>query len=428
MANSPELLNKYILRSKDTPLIEFSLFETKEEALGTFDFSYSLQINKIHTVNKQLFPKNLPDNPNEEQLLKWINKRKAPKNRQFVEKILAAIDDSPNPLKYVNVSHALSLNDAYWISSEGSAISWKDCNLYEHPFDEVLSYVAFTGYSQKISGLISSPELTSSGALKKCWSNRPDGIYLIKGDEFMPRPDGRSQATIEYYAAQVAATLGFEHVNYDLEEFHHKSGKKEIVCTCKLFTSENEGFVEAATYFKQAGIDVNNADLSSLSVQQKMLTTMGPHYADMMVFDSIIANADRHLGNFGMMVDNNTGKYLRPAPLFDNGYSLFYGAASQELASKHYNDYVKTLSCKYFPIDKQARLFVEKRHLPKLRQLLEFEFEKHPKYNIDDDVLKIMSNFIQERARKTINLFHEKVQEQTIKQLNQKHKDTDYSR
>lgn len=104
MNNSPKLLDKYILRSKDTPLIEFSLFETKEEALGTFDFSYSLQINKIHVKNKQLFPKNLPDDPTEEQLLKWINKRKAPKNRQFVEKILAAIDDSPNPLKYVNVS------------------------------------------------------------------------------------------------------------------------------------------------------------------------------------------------------------------------------------------------------------------------------------------------------------------------------------
>ena len=65
MNNSPKLLDKYILRSKDTPLIEFSLFETKEEALGTFDFSYSLQINKIHVENKQLFPKNLPDDPTE---------------------------------------------------------------------------------------------------------------------------------------------------------------------------------------------------------------------------------------------------------------------------------------------------------------------------------------------------------------------------
>ena len=322
MNDRSKLLDKYILRSKDTPLIEFSLFESKEEALGTFDFSYSLQIDKIYENNKQLFPKNLSNDPNEEQLLRWINKRKAPKNRQFVEKILSAIDDSPNPLKYVNVSHALSLNDAYWITNEGSALEWKNCNLYKHPFDEVLSYVAFTGHSQKISGLISSPELTSSGALKKCWSNRSDGIYLIKGDEFMPRPDGRSQATIEYYAAQVAAALEFEHINYDLEEFHHRSGKKEIVCVCKLFTSENEGFVEAATYFKQCGIDVNNVDLSSLNVQQKMLDKMGSRYADMMVFDSIIANVDRHLGNFGMMVDNNTGKYLRPAPLFDNGYAL----------------------------------------------------------------------------------------------------------
>ena len=73
---------------------------------------------------------------NEAELLKWINRRKAPKNRQFVEKILSAIDDSDNPMKYVDVSHALSLNDAYWITNDIMDYKWDEFNLYSHPFDE----------------------------------------------------------------------------------------------------------------------------------------------------------------------------------------------------------------------------------------------------------------------------------------------------
>ena len=51
----------------------------------------------------------------------------------------------------------------------------------------------------------------------------------------------------------------------------------------------------------------------------------------MMVFDSLIINRDRHLGNFGMLVDNNTGEYLRPALLFDNGCSFLIGASQFDL-------------------------------------------------------------------------------------------------
>ena len=44
--------------------------------------------------------------------------------------------------------------------------------------------------------------------------------------------------------------------------------------------------------------------------------------SDLLVFDALIYNIDRHLGNFGMIIDNNTGEFLREAPIFDNGYSL----------------------------------------------------------------------------------------------------------
>ena len=384
MTNAGGLLASYVLKLKDIPLVEFSLYVVYEEIFDTVVENYSIKINNVHQENKHLLPKKLSSNLTEEELLKWINRRKAPKNRQFVEKILSAIDDSDNPMKYVDVSHALSLNDAYWITNDIMEYKWDELNLYSHPFDEALSYVAFTGYSQKVSGLLSSPEITSSGMLKKCWSNREDGIYLLKGDDVFQSNDGRSQATHEFYAAQVAEAFGIEHIDYGLEEFHHRNGNKEIVCICKLFTSENEGFVDASIVAGSKGVDVHNLDLSSLSVQKQFSDWFGEFYADMMVFDSLIINRDRHLGNFGMIVDNNTGEYLRPAPLFDNGCSMLLGASKFDL-KEGYTDYVASLYCKYMDCDKQARLFVQERHISRLRKLLDFQFVKHPKYNISDE-------------------------------------------
>ena len=408
MTNAGGLLASYVLKLKDIPLVEFSLYVVYEEIFDTVVENYSIKINNVHQENKHLLPKKLSFNLTEEELLKWINRRKAPKNRQFVEKILSAIDDSDNPMKYVDVSHALSLNDAYWITNDIMEYKWDELNLYSHPFDEALSYVAFTGYSQKVSGLLSSPEITSSGMLKKCWSNREDGIYLLKGDDVFQSNDGRSQATHEFYAAQVAEAFGIEHIDYGLEEFHHRNGNKEIVCICKLFTSENEGFVDASIVAGGKGVDVHNLDMSSLSVQKQFSDWFGEFYADMMVFDSLIINRDRHLGNFGMIVDNNTGEYLRPAPLFDNGCSMLLGASKFDL-KEGYTDYVASLYCKYMDCDKQARLFVQERHISRLRKLLDFQFVKHPKYNISDETLKVMSKFIQERARKIISLYQQKI-------------------
>lgn len=402
-----ETIAKYTLRSKDKPLVHFCLQSELEEAFGEKQYRYQVNILEIVTENRALLPFPLKNNLDNKVLLDWINHRKAPRNRQFVNQIMSAIEDSRNPLKYVDISHALSLNDAYWITNDEIPSKWQDFNLYDHPFNDALAYVAFTGYLEKVKGGITSPELTTSGMLKKCWTNRDDDIYLLKGDDFVPRPDRRNQATMEFYAAQVAEKMGFEHVGYDLEQFHHRNGDKEIVCKCKLFTSENIGFINAYEYFLAKGFNTLDADLGDLSSQAKMAKLYGEtEYQDLMVFDSLICNQDRHLGNFGYLVDNNTGEFLRPAPIFDNGFSLLAGASQNGL--DNIENYIGSIRGKYLDFDLQARLFVHPRHAPSLRSLLNFEFIKHPLYNISDKTMEKLSQMIQIRAKRILEIYHEK--------------------
>lgn len=42
------------------------------------------------------------------------------------------------------------------------------------------------------------------------------------------------------------------------------------------------------------------------------------------MIDFIISNTDRHLNNFGIIRDAHTLKWLKAAPIFDSGNSMFY--------------------------------------------------------------------------------------------------------
>ena len=106
------------------------------------------------------------------------------------------------------------------------------------------------------------------------------------------------------------------------------------------------------------------------------------------------------------MTDNNTGAYLRPAPIFDNGFSLLYGAAKNDM--ENLEAYIASLSGKYMNFDTAVRLFIRPEHIPGMRKLLNFHFCKHPKYNVANATLEKMSQFIQLRAKRILSLYREK--------------------
>ena len=107
-------------------------------------------------------------------------------------------------------------------------------------------------------------------------------------------------------ASDLLEAAKVDHVPYSVVGFHNK-----LACKCPLFTLEDEGFVSAHRFFNRS-FDID--DMLSFAAEHNVEEA----FREMIVMDAVMANVDRHTGNYGVLVDNATGKFLRVAPLLDH--------------------------------------------------------------------------------------------------------------
>lgn len=86
------------------------------------------------------------------------------------------------------------------------------------------------------------------------------------------------------------------------------------------FLNGKESFVQpyipVGRIIKTGGIE------SVIDYYKKLCESYYQELLDMLVFDAVILNEDRHFGNFGFLIDNKSNKIVGCAPIFDNGVSL----------------------------------------------------------------------------------------------------------
>lgn len=372
----------YVMKKKNVGLIRFDI--------GT-DLLGSTVVKVKHVTNEKLLPVNF--SITEAGLLSWLEERFVPKNRAFVERLLDSIMDPGKPILFslLKLTLGLSLTDDYWVVPYGETLLWEDYNLYNNQFEESLARLAFTGNgNEKVSGITSSPEFTTDGMLRKCWRRIDGQVYLYKGGT-----TGYANAGLEpyseYYATQIAEALEVNSVKYNLEKW------KGVLCsTCKLFTSEKYSLVHAYTVY---------GDATPSHILENALDRTREGLIDMYIFDTIIVNCDRHFKNFGFLRDNDSGVLLGLAPLYDHGISLLNYAMSDDL--KNVYKYLERKEMTFANVNASfagmVSQFLTPRHRHGLRRLLNFEFKKHPLYNLPDDRLRFLNKFIQERAREALD-------------------------
>lgn len=269
-------------------------------------------------------------------LRRWWRRRGIPQIREGIDGTLEYLGTS-NLTELQIKSFGLSLTDHYWIKPEGLSMSWEDINFFDNDFSEEIGRVMLadrlcgssmdSDLSQNISAAdYVSPDATSAGMLKKRWAIIDNRRKLIKA----ATPPFYQQAYNEAIASVLCEKLGIPHVKYSVM-IDGQNLLPYSVCDC--FTTNNIEFVPA--------------DLIRTAFPRKQGTTLHQHYIDccyklgiddiaaqidkMIILDFLLVNNDRHLGNFGLLRDSNTLKFVGAAPLFDNGTSLGYNQPDGQL-------------------------------------------------------------------------------------------------
>ena len=374
----------YSLKIYDTELMKFSLEKRGLEGLVVDILSTNEECNHLMPLDMECTGVGI---------LKWLERRVIPKNRTFVDQILKTLGLSHNDTKgIIDVCKGLSLNDSYWIVPEDFKGTYEQYNLYDNRFSEMLALVAYTGAGQTNQAFTTSPELTTNGMLPKAWRFiEGEGIYLYKGGTSGASNEG-SDPFCEYYASQSAEPMGLNAVHYDLENWKGITASK-----CKLFTDKDTSFVPIGRIVKSGGIQ------KCLDYYDKLGKVFSEQIRSMLVFDALIYNEDRHFGNFGVLRDNHTGKFVAPAPIFDNGLSLFCFAGREDLPTLA--EYAKTRTNPYYiSFEEVCAAVMGTKQKEQLRRMIGFKFTRHPKLNLPEEHLVAAERVLENRVRELLEI------------------------
>ena len=358
-----------ILRHRDRELLRFEWTGAR-----------GVRVLSVNEAERSFLPIDMLGTVTDESLWKWLTRRVAPISRTNIQDLLLKQGLDPKDTRHVlELCRALSLNDVYWISGEKSKKTWAEVNLYDNNFSKAISFLALTGEgSIPNRGWRSSPEYTTDGNLAKCWRRVGDEVRLYKSGTKGAINAGFEPYS-EYYAAQIAEALELPHARYGLEKF-----KGKLCCTSPLFTSDRYSFVPAKR------------------MTDKLDPIGDPRFANIFLFDALIFNTDRHLGNFGYLVDNDTNEIVGPAPIFDNGYGLFSQAVEAPGTKNHEFDDLRVFLNRVRPACYDGWLSfpggVTREMKERLKKLIGFRFTPHHTHNLHVERLRKIESFIQKRV------------------------------
>lgn len=344
------------------------------------------------------------NNLNDLSLKKWLKSRSISSKRMNMKEMTKKLNINMNNVQeLLDYSKGLSLNDCYWICKKDEDIKFDDVNLYDNSFSKEISLLAFNNKNTRnllIDHHEYSPEFTTNGFLPKCWQIRNGKRILYKGNNRQ-----KLEVFSEYYASQIAEMLGFNHVSYDLEEF-----KDTIASTCPLFTSKEIGYIPIGYYIKNDSIGEVNELLKEMSNENPQIYK---NFQNMILFDALICNADRHFGNFGFLVDNKTMKIKGLAPIFDNGASLFSNLTIGdflELSSMiGLNNYARDKINSFYgiPFEVLVQNICSKDMINDLKKLNNFHLKSYDNYNLSDIRPDRIEYFINKRALELIDILND---------------------
>lgn len=290
--------------------------------IALFEIDSARQIVRAGIGNNEHSVRFVPVGVNSlDELKKWLKNRGVPVSRHNIKRDLEKIGNY-DTFDLMLLNGGVSLTDHYWIKNVNDTNTWELVNPYTNNFRSVFT-LDFVDEMKDIANRTNFlPSASLKGDLQKKWIIDQSGVRrLVKGNYGR----GCRQSLCEVIATELHRRQGISNfLPYSLIKISME-GHLIIGCKCPCFTDIKTEFVSA--------IDIVNSvkkpnDISCYEWFIHLCLEHGVEVRSFMEYqimtDFIITNQDRHLNNFGIIRDSNNLEWLRMAPLFDSGNSLFY--------------------------------------------------------------------------------------------------------
>ena len=349
-----------------------------DQVLAAFDFVQDRR-NPAYVCNleideslRYLLPLNIAAEPTDDELSRFLSSRRIPKNRSYVQQVLEPYGISLEDTKgIIDITKGVSINDSYLVVAEDDPVAFSECNLYENDFNVALQVAAYSGVVSRnvldAQGLPS--ELTVSGSFPKAWRIIEGKRVLFKAGEVRYPAMKCLMPYSEYLASQVARAMGVNAVSYGLERWRGR-----LCSTCEVFNTKHVSFVPLYAALPRRELARFGLD-SALEFFYAIAPTESTAFVSMLVFDAVVANEDRHFGNYGVLRENDTGKLIGMAPLFDHNLSLFCDVLDSDMSLEQLIEAEKRYSSAFGSnLYKQLEDVMEPSQVGALERLSNFSF------------------------------------------------------
>lgn len=207
--------------------------------------------------------------------------------------------------------HAAAVTDHYWIRQEGDAGTWEEIGA----LSDSMAEAALTG-AVPTERTLRTPEMTNIGSFEKCWKRDRSGSWML-----VKRASGRERFS-ELFAERLGRALGLRMAEY----FPDSRG-----IASRDFTDGGMYALEHAAAFSEE----EEPDEILLERLAQICPEAAGDYADMLYFDALIFNPDRHSANWGLLLRPD-GSVLGLAPLFDHNAALI--ARGEDILDRRMED------------------------------------------------------------------------------------------
>ena len=313
-----------ILMNKNMPVVELELDDDTATILKTRK-NYELDFLPVGIDVRT-------GAPNRKELNEWWLGRSIPASRLGLRTALEQLGVQ-YPEQLLLRCYGLSLSDQYWMNPVDSELKWKNINFFENDFSDDVGNILFGQPAERNIDLM-SPCNTSDGWLKKRWKIIDSKRCLVKAgsNPYMQEPLN------EVFGTRLHERLGCK--NYVLYKAFFEDGVPYSVC--ENFISTNTELVNAVSINRSIKRSSQFSSYEHFSNACGRLGIPGmKEFLDyILVFDYLMANTDRHFGNFGAVRNVETLEWIGPAPVFDSGTSLWHDKltrvinSSEEIESK----------------------------------------------------------------------------------------------